>query len=319
MSSNNVTFVIPVYIKNKEYLKFFDQTIKGLLDQIDEKWSAIIIEDCSPTVEVKELLLNYINLDKRIDAVFLKKRVSTGECRNIGIKWAVDNGADIIIYNDADDISSPDRVKTVKKIFHDNPNVSIIYSRVKIIDEFSKEVKKEKIAPPIMEILEELKENQPTGKNCWYSIGIKTGYINVTSATAVRANLALQELFPDEYISEDSHTWFRYTARGEMYFCDKVLTYYRIPSYVIRQSSNSYVEDFNKNKIRVEWDGFSKALDIAEGKGELGKSKRNLIEAKFLLRLAESMVKDGRVDLVYDLTLRCKERLDLISDNIINS
>lgn len=318
MGDYMASFVIPAYIKNETYLNFLKETLDGLINQSDEKWNAIVIEDCSPEKKVRNLLNHYMSVDKRIHCIFLDTKKTTGMCRNIGIKWAKSKGSDIILFNDADDISHRDRLKRVKSIFRDNPNVSVVYTNIKIIDEFSDEVPKTSISPPILEILDGLKENQPVGKNCWYDIGLITGYINVTSATSVRIELAVQELFPDEYVSEDSHTWFRYAARGEFFFINEALTYYRIPSFVTRQSSDSYVEDFNLVKNRVDLDGFSRALDIVIQKGVLNQANRNLLEAKFLLRLAESMGKDGRLDLAFDLAMKCKEKLAMVSDGVKN-
>lgn len=305
MDNNLSTFVIPAYIKSDTYLNFLDETIQGLLVQTDDNWNAIIIDDCSPVRRVKELIDKY--QDKRINYISLEERKTTGMCRNIGIKWAVENGASYILYNDADDISDCNRVKWVKDVFHKNQNADVIYSPVRVIDEFSKEVDFDSISPAIKEILCELKKNPPFGSDCWLDIGLRTGYINVTSATSVRVDLAMKELFPDEYISEDSHTWFRYGASGEYYFTNNIHASYRIPTFVKRQSSESYVKDFNVNKIRVEKDGFFKAINIAIQKGHIQEEKRSIIEFKFLMRLIESMGKVGRLDLAFKLAMECNE------------
>lgn len=316
MKNDIATFVIPAYIRSKIYLDFLEQTIQGLINQTDSSWNAIIIEDCSPERGVEELINHYRKMDDRIHVIYLKKRESTGLCRNLGIKWAEKNGSSIILFNDADDISHCNRVKWVKNIFKNNSNISVIYSPIEIIDEHSNRVSENKLSAPIREILDGLKENPPMGANCWYQIGLKTGYINVTSSTSVRTELAVKELFPDEYVSEDSHTWFRYAARGEYYCADQYHCQYRIPSFVVRQSSNSYVKDFNSNKIRIEMDGFRRALEIALENGVINESSKELIEIKFLMRLMESMGKDGRLDLVFDVAMQCKEKLVKLEDGV---
>jgi len=316
MENNIATFVIPAYIKSKVYLNFLEETLQRLIRQTDGNWNAIIIEDCSPEREVEELIAKYKNLDSRINVIYLKERKTTGECRNLGIKWAERNGSNMILFNDADDLSHHNRVKWVRDFFENNSQASVIYSTVEIIDEHSKVVTEDKLAPAIREILDGLKNNPPVGANCWYKIGLQTGYINVTSSTSVRIELAVKELFPDEFVSEDSHTWYRYAARGEYYFTENCHCQYRIPSFVVRQSSNSYVNDFNRNKVKVDVDGFHCALEIALKNEVINKSSMELIELKFLMRLMESMGKDGRLDLVYDIAMQCKEKLENINDGM---
>jgi glycosyltransferase involved in cell wall biosynthesis len=149
LSNDIATFVIPAYIKNLEYLKFLEETINCLFKQTDDSWNAIIVEDFSPVGEVKELLHKYMNLDNRINCIFLDERKSTGMCRNEGIKWANVNNSSYIIYNDADDISHPDRVKVTRKIFKENPTASVVYSKFMVIDEKSKVTKRENVSKPI--------------------------------------------------------------------------------------------------------------------------------------------------------------------------
>jgi hypothetical protein len=151
-----------------------------------------------------------------------------------------------------------------------------------------------------------------------YDIGIRTGYITLTSTLAVRTSLAVKELFPDEFVSEDSHTWLRYAARGELYFTDEIPSYYRIPSYQTRSSSTCYVEDFYATKVRVDWDGFSKALDIAIENGCISNSNRLLLEAKFFLRLIEYLGKVKKFELAFDLAMQCNERLMQLDVGVVS-
>lgn len=308
LSDNVATFVIPAYIESSIYLKFLDECIQGLINQTDDNWNAIIINDCSPVKEVGELLNKYSD-ESRISSITLTERRSTGYCRNVGIEWAQKHNSKYILYNDADDISDCNRVKWVKKIFEENPNIDVVYSPVTIIDETSNPVEHSKLSPAILEILNALADNPPRGKDCWKDIGLRTGYINVTSATSVRTELAVKEKFPDEYISEDSHTWYRYAANGEFYFSEKIHSLYRLPTFVKRQSSEKYVQDFNLNKIRVDLDGYSKAIDIAIENGSINGSDRLMLEIRFLMRLIESMGKVNRLDLVYDLAKECNNRI----------
>jgi len=315
MQKNTVTFVIPTYIKSAVYLKFLKHTLDGVILQSDANWNAIIIEDFSPIREVKELISTYVNLDARIHVKYLKERKTTGECRNIGIQWAKERKSPIILFNDADDVSSPNRVKWVREIF-DNNNVSVVYSAIKVIDEHSRIVPEEKLAPPLQEIIQSLKQKPPIGKNCWYEIGLETGYVNVTSSVAVKTQLATKELFPHEFVAEDSHTWFRYAAQGDYYFDKREHCKYRVPSFVERQSSNSYTKDFNRSKVKVEIDGFYKALEISTKRERMKKESQRIIKVKFLMRLIESMRNDSRLDLVNEIILECASIISEMEDGI---
>lgn len=314
MKEITATFIIPAYIQDDIYLHFLEETLQSILLQTDDCWNAVIIDDNSKNSETETLIKKYIGLDKRFHGIFLDERKTTGICRNIGINWAKENGTSFILFNDADDLSNKNRVKEVTGAFLKNPDIDLLYSSVNIIDEFSSIVEPSKLSPAIQEILNALEGHPPEGNNCWYDFGIRTGYINITSATAVRIELAKKELFPDEVVSEDFHTWFRYAAQGKIGYLNKKLTDYRIPSFVKRQSSSAYVNDFNLNKMRVDMDGFMKALDIVENRGDIERNDRNIIELKFLMRLAQSMEDDGRLDLVYKIFMKCKSRLDRIQD-----
>lgn len=311
MSNDIATFVIPVYVKSDIYLNFLEEAIQGIINQTDKKWNAVFIEDCSPVKEVRKILNKY-SQDKRIHSIFLKMRKTTGACRNIGIEWAKNNNSPYILFNDADDVPDRNRVKWIKEIFKSNLNVDVIYSDVNIIDEYSNQVDFNELSPAIKEIVMALKDNPPRGRNCWLDIGLRTGYVNITSTTSVRTELAAAELFPDEYVSEDSHTWFRYAARGEYYFDNNIHAKYRIPTFVKRQSSEGYVDDFNVNKLRVEREGYSKAIEIALQNGSIDKDVCSMIEVKFVMRLIESMKKVNRYDLACDLAAEYNKKLKQI-------
>lgn len=302
------TFIIPAYIKNEQYLGFLEQAIQGIMKQSDSDWNAIIIEDCSPYKRTRQIIEKYKMMDKRIDVIYLNERKTTGECRNLGIEWADKVGASYILFNDADDISNSNRVRWVKETFDRYENIDMIYSSPEIIDEFSKKKSYSQIPIPIQEIIDQLNSNPLFGKECWYEMGVRTGYINVTSTTSVRIELAKQCPFPKEVISEDMHTWYRYSAIGELFFDNRWHCMYRIPSFAKRQSSASYVEDFAREKVRVDIQGFNQALDIVEESEKISKKQRTIIEVQFLLRLMESMEKDNRFDLVSSLIEICKQK-----------
>src|ERR1051325_3466996 len=130
-------------------------TIEGLFLQTDEDWSAIIVVDMHPSIEITE----YLNTLKqkyypKIDIILLEQNVGQGVCRNLGVLKALERGQSIILFNDSDDISHPRRLEVVKKIFLENPQVDVVYSTFEVIDENNRLTPVEKISSPILEILE---------------------------------------------------------------------------------------------------------------------------------------------------------------------
>ena len=309
LKSEYATFVVPTYVQNENGLKFLQETIQGMQSQTDSRWQAIFVEDCSPFGQVKSFFEKCVESDERINVIYLKKRESTGNCRNIGINWAHEKKSDIILFNDADDISHPMRVEVVKDIMESNSKIHVVYSGINIINENNEFVDDKLVSPLILEILESIRNNPPAGANCWYHIGVSSGYTNLTSTTSVRTCLAMQEKFPNEFASEDAHTWYRYAARGDFYYDPRIPTMYRVPTYAKTSTSRSYVDNFNLTKARVDKEGFFRALDIAIENGTVEKDMRSIIEAKFLLRLSESMGKTNDFALSYELALQANEKL----------
>ena len=88
MKGVKAAFVIPAYIQNKVYNDFFEETMQSILNQSDNGWEAIIIDDDSKETGTRKLIEKYLRLDHRYHAIFLEERKSTGYCRNIGIRWA---------------------------------------------------------------------------------------------------------------------------------------------------------------------------------------------------------------------------------------
>ncbi|NJI15982.1 glycosyltransferase [Staphylococcus agnetis] len=309
---NICTFIIPIYIYENRQLNYLRNTIEGIINQSDENWIAIFINDCSPIQEVDDFINNYRKCDKRINLLSLKKRISTGECRNIGIRWAANQGSEFILYNDADDISHPKRVEITKKLFKEHTNIGVVYSGISVIDENNEIIEYKNISNPIKEIINSLEKYPPQGNNSFLHMGIVSGYTNVTSATSVRTEIALRELFPDEYISEDMHTWYRYGAITEFYYYKNLKTKYRVPSYTVRQNSEIYTTDFSRDKVRVDIDGFYKALEKYKHTESICSDELHLLKSKFLLKLSESLGLEKRYDLAFKVAMQAKKEINNI-------
>lgn len=307
--SGECTFIIPVYISEERQIKYLEDTIEGLFRQTDSYWNAVFINDCSPIKKANNIIKHYQKIDNRLNLIELNKRVSTGKCRNIGIEWASKRKSEFILYNDADDISHPKRVEYTRQIFKGNPDIGVVYSGIDVINENNNILNMDAISKPIKEILNSLERCPPIGEDSWLHIAFISGYTNVTSATSVRTNIALQEKFPDEYISEDLHTWYRYGVVTNFYYERNTPTQYRLPSYTTRQTSERYTLDFFEDKVRVDSAGFNMALKKYKSKKNLTLEECKLLKAKFLLRLSESIGYDEKYEFAFKIAMEAQENL----------
>lgn len=239
----------------------------------------------------------------KIDVIFLDQNVGPGTSRNLGVLKALKRGCSIILFNDSDDISHPRRLEVVKKMFNESPDVAVIYSTFKVIDENNILTPVERISSPIVEILESYL--QPLeGKDTWIKMGTETGIVNITSSTAVRIKFAYQCPFPDEKASEDFHTWMRMSASGASFkYTSLIPTKYRIPSFLKYQSSRTRIgqSNFNQIKARVDSDGFSKSVEIALLRNIIKPEETPILKAKFYKRLAKTMERQMENELAKDL------------------
>jgi glycosyltransferase involved in cell wall biosynthesis len=303
-------FIIPYYAsgvgqqQGRKKLLIAD-TIEGLFLQTDEDWSAIIVVDMPGTREANDYLTSLKQkYYPKIDVIFLKQNVGPGVSRNLGVLKALEDGHNMILFNDSDDISHPRRVEVVKKIFLENPQVDLVYSTFEVIDETNKLTPVEKISSPILEILESHVQSPLEGNNIWIKMGTETGITNITSSTAVRIQFAYRCPFPNESASEDFHSWIRMSALGANFkYTSLIPTKYRIPTFMKYQASRTRIgpSNFNKIKARVDSDGFSKAIEIALTRDIIKPEEIPLIKANFYKRLAKSMMREMENELATDL------------------
>jgi len=309
-------FIIPHYPdgyekeQGREKLLIAD-TIDGLFSQTDEDWCAIIVVDTLPQEKTRDYLVHLKQqYYPKIDVIFLEQNVSAGVSRNLGVLKALERGHSIILFNDSDDISHPRRLEVVKKIFLDNPQVDVVYSTFEVIDENNRLTPTEKISSPILEILESHMQNPLEGNEIWIKMGTETGITNITSSTAVRIKFAYQCPFPNEKASEDFHSWIRMSASGANFkYTSLIPTKYRIPSFMKYQASRTRVgpSNFNRIKVRVDSDGFSKATEIALARKIIKPEEIPMLRSKFYKRLAKSMKREAENKLANELLDKARQ------------
>jgi glycosyltransferase involved in cell wall biosynthesis len=292
-----------------------DETVDTILKQTDKNWQLVIVDDLSPCKEAVDYL--EVVKSKAPDKIsILKKKTNDGPgfCRNMGIQWAYQHNSPIVLFLDADDLAHPRRLELARKIFCDDPMASVVYSTFVVVDEASKEVEWDKLSGSIQEIIEGHHGTPPQGFNAWIEIGTEKGYTNLTSATVVRTDIAYKYPFPSEKVSEDSHTWMRYSAGGGKFvYCGDIPTRYRIPQSTAGSASRSREggrEAFYQTKCRVDTDGFVRAVEIAITNGKIQVEQRSELLVKFHLKLGETMRRENQMDLAY-AQVRLAEKVSL--------
>lgn len=305
--NGTATWVMPFYlVDNTICKKYFDETLASIFAQTDTNWKLVIVEDLSPCKEATDYLreVEKKNPDK-IHVIYKDTNNGPGYCRNLGIQWAYENESPFVLFLDADDITDPRRVEVARKLFMEDPTVSVVYTTFKVIDENSAIVPDEKLSPSIMEILEGHVGNPPQGFNAWAEIGTEKGYTNLTSATAVNTQIAFKFPFPPEKVSEDSHAWMRYSAGGGQFkYTGEIPTLYRIPQNTAGSASRSREggkHGFYMTKSRVDCDGFVKAAEIAVANGKIKAAERVELLIKFYVKLGETLARESEIDLAVEL------------------
>jgi glycosyltransferase involved in cell wall biosynthesis len=307
-------FIIPYHVENTHEQNnkiFIADTIEGLFAQTDGNWNATIVVDGYPGYRDGKYLRDLKKkFYPKIDIIFLDGVVGPGVARNLAVMRAIEQGSSIVLFNDGDDVSHPQRLEVVKSIFLENPEVDVIYSTFEVIDENNRQTPRNRISSPILEILESHEGNPIEGRNVWVKMGTYSGYTNATSSTAVRAKFAYQCPFPNEIASEDFHAWMRMSALGaDFKYTSLIPTKYRVLSFMKYQTSRTRIgpSNFNKIKTRVDCDGFSKAIEIALVRNIIGPMEIPMLKAKFYKRLAKSMEREKENELVCELLNRAKQ------------
>lgn len=110
--------IIPAY--NAE--KYIAKSIESILNQTFTDFELIIIDDCS-TDETYAIIIEYAKKDNRIVVLKNEKNLGIAGNRNKGISLAK---GEYIVWQDADDISMPERISKQFNFMESHPEVGIV-------------------------------------------------------------------------------------------------------------------------------------------------------------------------------------------------
>lgn len=303
LTEEAATFVIPHWTPRFDRSRRqLDAALSSIFQQTDRNWRIVLVDDASPDPAARAYLAAIAGQHPgRVHAIFRDANEGAGVCRNVGVQWAQAQRSPIVLFNDADDLSDPHRLERVRGAFLERPAAGVVYSTFHVIDQDGRHVPLDEMTASVAEVLEEHRRGPPQGADAWIAIGTETGYVNHTSSTAVVTELAARFPFPAERVSEDAHTWLRYSAGGGSFvYLDAPLSSYRTTRDVAGSTSRSREggkRGFYAAKARVDAEGFQEAIRIALARGAILPEQRAELMARFYLRLGQTLAGEGEVEL----------------------
>ncbi len=220
--------------------------------------------------------------------------------RNIGVKVADEElKSDIILFLDSDDLAHPMRVEKTKEIFR-STNADLVYSPFHVVDEHGNDVKDEKL-PNIIKLIKTYLKDPPVGKDVWKIILSEKLYINLTTVTSTRIELAKEVPFPEYRNSEDTYANIMYSAHGAIFHCaEEIPGRYRIPQTRkgISSMNNLGKERFFRESMDAFLFAFYDCTQYALKKGTTNLEEVEEILAKFYKLLIIILKEDEMHQLV---------------------
>lgn len=113
-----ISIIVPCY----NQAQFLDECLQSVLDQTDQNWECIIVNDGSPD-NTAEIVQQWLSKDQRFKYIY-KLNGGLSSARNAGIEQA--RGA-FILPLDADDKIDVDYIKLALIEFEKNPELKVVY------------------------------------------------------------------------------------------------------------------------------------------------------------------------------------------------
>lgn len=120
---------MPVYDTDEDALTEAIESVRG---QVYENWELCVADDVSSKPEVRRILREYVELDRRVGVQFLSKHEGIAGASNAAISTAT--GA-FIGFLDHDDLLTGDALFEIVRLLNTNPDVDFIYTDEDKIDE----------------------------------------------------------------------------------------------------------------------------------------------------------------------------------------
>ena len=211
--------------------KYIDQSIDSILSQTYKNFTLIIIDDASNDKTLK-LLKNKAKKDKRIKVLFNNKNLGLTKSLVKAIDFAQ---SDIIVRQDADEISKKNRLKTLMKYYDDKSIVAVGSNCLNI---YSDKIKFK---------WGYLDENQIKNQ-----IKYKTIFPHGSSSFR-RANYLKVNGYDQNYVTcQDFDLWNKLISTGRIIMCKEILLERHILKNSIskKRKFRQFIDSF---KIRIKY------------------------------------------------------------------
>ena len=127
-----VSVVIPAHNDQR----YVGECVESILSQTLSEFQLIIVDDGS-TDDTGKIADGYAAGDDRVMVIHKVEKTGRGAARNAGIEAAT---AELIAFQDADDLSAPDRLERQKAFLDAHPEVGLVASPYMLVDEHGAEV-----------------------------------------------------------------------------------------------------------------------------------------------------------------------------------
>lgn len=185
---------------------YIEESIKSILEQEYKDWELIIVDDCSIDNSVEKISKNLG--EDRIR--FYKNELNQGYIATLK-KMISLSSTNILTIVDSDDAINKNALKTLMKVFLDNPSVGLVYSQNWHCDENLKILKKG------------YSQALPEGES-----NLRNNYIHHLRAFKKSEYLKTSGYDEDILYAEDIDIILKLEEVTEIYFIDKPLYYYRV-------------------------------------------------------------------------------------------
>ncbi|MDA1338530.1 MAG: glycosyltransferase [bacterium] len=128
MNKPKISVITPVY-NNEKYIL---ESVESIKTQTFSDFEHIVIDDCSTDNTLK--ILNSLQNYSQLKVVKLKEHIGLPHIRNLGIKYSK---GEYIVWQDADDISYPERLQKLYEFMQQNPQVGICGSNIEFFGKSS--------------------------------------------------------------------------------------------------------------------------------------------------------------------------------------
>jgi hypothetical protein len=311
---NPAAFVIPFWSDGENHrLEYLKQTLHSIFNQTDPDWRIYITDDKSEA-ECDRLFLKELERKNsgKITVIFSEENMGPAQARNLAITQAYADNCSFICFLDSDDLASRFRVEKVRECFFNDPELSVVYSQISVINDEGYPVNKNNLIGGIKKIIDDIDRSPLEGYDIWLPIAMERDNLTIPSAMNVKTELAVKYPFPAfARFHEDTHTWLRYSASGaKVKFSAEIPSLYRVPKESCGSESRNRAGGriiFNKLRAETIMKGLEEAIELGLRRNVITPDQVDVIKVRYLLNVA-SMIKDeGTISVANDLILQTQQ------------